>query len=370
MVKRLPKHCVEDVDRHGNVRVYYRKPGQRKIRLEGTPWTEEFMERYHKAASGEMKPKQPEGRPKAASGSIRHLFESYYGSAEFKRLDARTQRVRRGILDKVAEKAGDLPYDRLTARNIRKWRDAKAETPEAANGLVKALRQVFAYAVEALDAERNPAKEIQYLKTGSQGFYSWSLEDVEKYEAKHPIGTRARLALALLLYTAQRRSDIVLFGKQHVRNGWLKFTQQKNRNRKPITLELPIIPELQRIIDASPCGDLTFLVTEFKKPFTSNGFGNRMRKWCNEAGLPECSAHGLRKATSARLAELGCSEEEIKAVTGHQTSKEVTRYTKAARQKVLAERAMWRFSKSHFSAPDDGGGTKTLEKSSKINAEK
>ncbi|MCB8819967.1 tyrosine-type recombinase/integrase [Microvirga rosea] len=94
------------------------------------------------------------------------------------------------------------------------------------------------------------------------------------------------------------------------------------------------------MIDASPCGDLTFLVTEFGKPFTPNGFGNRMRKWCDDAGLPECSAHGLRKAAATRLAELGKSEEEIKAVTGHQTSKEVARYTKAARQKVPAARAL------------------------------
>jgi len=158
----------------------------------------------------------------------------------------------------------------------------------------------------------------------------------------------ARLALALLLYTAQRRSDVVLFGRQHVRNGKLQFTQQKNRRKSPVTLSIPVLPALQEIIDASPCGDLTFLVTEFGKGFTANGFGNRMRKWCDEAGLPLCSAHGLRKAAAARLAELGCTEEEIKAVTGHRTSKEVSRYTRGARQSVLAERAMGKLAASHF----------------------
>ncbi|CAH1658845.1 hypothetical protein CHELA1G11_12845 [Hyphomicrobiales bacterium] len=181
---------------------------------------------------------------------------------------------------------------------------------------------------------------MPYIKTGSEGFHSWSLEEVEAFEKRHPVGTKARLALALLLYTAQRRSDVVLFGKQHVQDGWLVFTQVKNRVRAPVRLEIPIVAPLQSIIDASPVGDLTFLVTEFNRGFTANGFGNWFRDRCDEAGLPQCSAHGLRKASASRLAELGCTEEEIKAITGHRTSKEVARYTRAARQKVLVASAM------------------------------
>ena len=55
-------------------------------------------------------------------------------------------------------------------------------------------------------------------------------------------------------------------------------------------------------------------------------------------------AHGLRKATASRLAELGCSTQEIMAITGHTTLKEVERYTAAARRKILAESAMAKFS--------------------------
>ena len=129
-------------------------------------------------------------------------------------------------------------------------------------------------------------------------------------------------------------------GRQHVRDGWLVFTQHKGRNRKPVRLEIPIIPELRRVIDASNTGDLTFLVNGYGRAFTNAGFGNRFRKWCDAAGLSECSVHGLRKAAAARLAELGCTEFEIMAITGHQTSKEVTRYTKGASQKVRAQAAL------------------------------
>ncbi|MFV0384976.1 tyrosine-type recombinase/integrase [Paracoccus sp. (in: a-proteobacteria)] len=171
-------------------------------------------------------------------------------------------------------------------------------------------------------------------------YHSWTLEEIEKFEKAHPVGATPRLAMALALYTGQRLSDIVQFGKQHVRDGWLIFTQFKGRENRPVRLELPIIPELQRIIDASATGDLTFLKTAYGKPYSSDGLGNRMREWCDKAGLSDCSTHGLRKAAASRLAELGCTEFEIMAITGHQTSKKVTRYTKAASQRLRAESAL------------------------------
>jgi len=103
-----------------------------------------------------------------------------------------------------------------------------------------------------------------------------------KFEERHPIGSKARLALALFQFTGRRKSDVVLFGKQHVRDGRVIFTQQKNRHRKPARLELPVLPALRKIIDASPCCDLTFPVTEFGKPFGVKGFGGKMRQWCDE----------------------------------------------------------------------------------------
>jgi integrase len=61
--------------------------------------------------------------------------------------------------------------------------------------------------------------------------------------------------------------------------------------------------------------------------------------------LPQCSAHGLRKLAAKRLAEAGCSDRQIMAITGHKTVSEVSRYTKAAEQAKLAEQAMARLSK-------------------------
>jgi integrase/recombinase XerD len=105
-------------------------------------------------------------------------------------------------------------------------------------------------------------------------------------------------------------------------------------------MDIPIHPDLAVIIAATPSGHLTFLVTEFQRPFTPNGFGNKFKDWCRQADLPHCSAHGLRKATAARLAERGATAHEIMAITGHRTLEEVERYTRAARKAGLADSAM------------------------------
>jgi integrase len=150
------------------------------------------------------------------------------------------------------------------------------------------------------------------------------------------LGSRARLALALLMYTGVRRSDVVRLGRQHIREGWFKIAVQKNRNRKPVTIDLPVLTALQEVIDGTPSGDLTFLVTQFGRPFTANGFGNWFRRRCDEAGLPHCSAHGLRKAGAARAAENGATTHELMAIFGWQTVKEAERYTQSAQRKRLA----------------------------------
>lgn len=335
------KHVVEDVDRHGNVRLYYRRNG-RKTRLRGPIGSPEFLTAYRAAAD----PKTPRV-PRTANpgstkpGSFKWLCVQYYKSSMWSELDPKTQKTRRSILERFAihEGSGDKPYALLLPKHIRNRRDEMMATPEAANSMVKALRQLFRFAIRYDHHDANPATTVELLKSNSSGYHSWTLDEIEKYEDAHPIGSTPRLALALALYTGQRRSDVIQFGKQHLREGWLTFTQYKGRNRNPVRLEIPVVAELQTILDASKTGDLTFLVSEQGKAFTNNGFGNRFREWCDKAGLPHCSVHGLRKAAAARLAERGCSEFEIMAITGHQTSKEVTRYTKAASQRVRAEAA-------------------------------
>lgn len=360
MKRDLPKYVYRHRDRYGTERFYFRPPNGGSIRLPDDPASGDFGTAYRFAMQATEVGAKAAARiiNETKQRTLRWLWLEYERSREFRSLEQSTQRVRQNVIEKclaepirpgAKETYGDCPLGQLTAKAIKVLRDRKADFPNAANGRLKAIRQMISWAIEAEVDDAltyNIARDVKNLRVDGDGIHSWTLDEVEQFERVHPVGTRARLAFALLLYTGQRRSDMVTFGKQHVRDGWLFFTQFKGRKRKPIRLEIPIVPNLQSVIDASPCGDLTFLVTEFRKPFTSNGFGNKMREWCDEAGLPQCSAHGLRKAAASRLAELGCTDAEIMAITGHTTRKEVDRYTKGARQRTLAESVLKRFERA------------------------
>lgn len=337
------KFVVSDIDRYGTVRHYFRQKGKPKIRLPAMPGSQEFMAAYQAALEGRPLPTKRKLRPqvgRAAPGTFHALVQAYYASAEWKRLDRGTKDWRRRILDEIAAVKGDAPVALMEPRHVRQMRDAKAETPAAANNLVKALRALFGWAIEAEKANRNPAKDVKLIRYVSKGFHSWTLEEVKQFEDRYPVGTPARLALALLLYTTGRREDVVRLGPEHIRNGRLKYTQAKNEHRNPVYMDIPVHPDLAAIIAATPSGQPTFLVTSWNRPFSAAGFGNKFREWCDGAGLPHCSAHGLRKATAARLAEKGATAHEIMAITGHKTLTEAERYTRAARQAGLADSAM------------------------------
>ncbi|MEY9636754.1 integrase [Bradyrhizobium japonicum] len=87
-------------------------------------------------------------------------------------------------------------------------------------------------------------------------------------------------------------------------------------------------------------GTTSFLVTTEGNVYTAKYLGQHMREWCDDAELPECTSHGLRKLCLTRLAEAGCSPFEIMSISGHKNLKEVETYTAAASRKKLALIAM------------------------------
>ncbi len=338
---------AEDVDRHGNVRIYYRRKGRPKVRLRSTIGTPDFLEEYKRAVAGGLahQPTRVKCAP-APVGSLRWLCVEYYGSIEFKQLSSSTRHARKLILDRLCgqNENSNKPARLLEARHIRKLRDEWAGSdgalPQAANSLVKALRQLFKWAIEAKLLRDNPAKDVPYLSGSPDGFHTWTVEEVHQYEERHPVGSKARLALALLLFTGARRSDLVRFGRQMVQEGWLKFTEAKGALKNPKHREIPILPELQAVIDATPSTNLTYLVTKFGKPFSVNGFGNWFRKRCNEAGLSHCSAHGVRKAGATIAAENGATEHQLMALFGWESPKQAGHYTRKVSRKRLTKDAM------------------------------
>jgi integrase len=215
--------------------------------------------------------------------------------------------------------------------------DRKAGKPGAANNRKKFLSAMFGWAVRQQIMKSNPARDAERASYATEGFHTWTVEEVKCFEKRHPVGTRARLALALLLFTGARRGDMLTFGRQHIRDGVLRYIPRKTRHKRLMYSEKPILPQLAEVIDASPTGDLTFLVTNAGKPFTAAGFGNWFRERCDEAGLPHCSAHGLRKAGATLAAEAGATDRQLMAMFDWSSASQATIYTATADRKRLAE---------------------------------
>jgi|SRR5208337_3698343 len=332
-------YITKDRDRHGNLRLYFRRPGKPKIRLRGIPGSEEFLAAY-KAALGEHDPSGSKSEK-----CFEWLCERYYKSAYFQSLEEYTKRRKRTALAEICNMVGSdgqrlglAPYAGMKRVHVRKLRDQKAGLPEAANFRLKQISALFAWAVKNDLVASNPAEKVEKLGGGSEGFYTWTDEDVEAFEERWPVGSKPRLAMSIMLYLGVRRSDAVRIGKKHVSRDGLSvtFTQFKGRKKGAKVLTLPILPPLRAILDGSKLGHETWLETAFGKSHSAAGFGNVFREWCRDAGLPQCSPHGLRKIGAVRAAEAGASEHELMAMFGWDDANMARVYTRKAAQKKLA----------------------------------
>lgn len=326
------KYVQAFTDRYGKRRYYFRRPGLPRVAIPGLPGSEAFMEAYKAALRAEPKAIGPA----PAEGSMSALIAAYYGSTGFKNLAAITRKTYRNDMERFRAKYGHLSVKGLEARHIRKLLDQLADKPGAAYSLRRILRVLMKFAVEYEWRLDNPTLGIKKARRKTDGFIPWSEEDIAAYEGRWPLGTRERLALDLLLYTVQRRADVVTMGRQHVRKSTVRVVQRKTGTE----LWIPLHPRLKASIAACPSEHLTFLVTAYGSPFTPAGFTNWFVEAAKAAGLKNRTPHGLRKAGARRLAEAGCTANQIMAVTGHKSLSEVTHYTDAADQRRLADEAM------------------------------
>jgi integrase len=341
-------YLKEDTDRHGNVRIYVRRNGC-KIRIREPKGSPGFARAYAEAVHALENPTGRKGAGRgstAPAGTLGALAADYFASRRFKSLDPVSQTTRRGIIEdclREPRKPGSTalmahcPLEYVTAAVVMMLMDRKAGKPGAANNRKKYLSAMFGWAVRQRIMRANPARDAERASYATEGFHTWTIEEVRQFEARHPVGTKARLALALLLFTGARRGDMVTFGRQHIKDGVLRYVPRKTRHKRMTQSEKPILPELAAVIEASPTGDLTFLVTSAGKPFTAAGFGNWFRERCNEAGLRQCSAHGLRKAGATLAAEAGATDRQLMAMFDWSSASQATVYTAAADRKRLAQ---------------------------------
>jgi len=326
-------------DRHGTVRWYLRRPGRPLVRLPGAPGSPEFMAAYQTALAAAAPDPEPRDGP---PGSFAALVVSVYRSPEWSALARQSQETYRRLLERLRAQHGGKPVRLMEPRHVRQIvTEIGRDAPAQANRVLSLLRMLMRHAIDIGLRDDDPTRDVRRLRYRKRPIAAWTEEQIARFEARWPVGTRARLAFDLLLYTGQRRSDVIRLGPQHLVGGKLRIVQQKTGAE----LLIPIHPALRGSLEAAaPAGHLAFLITELGHPFASaNAFYQWFKPLVVQAGLPtNLSPHGLRKAAARRLAEAGCTPHEIASITGHATLSEVQRYTRSADQGRLAEAAIVR----------------------------
>jgi integrase len=336
----MPMHKLpyvnRHVNRHGKVYWFFRARHGARIRLRGEYGSKQWNDDYAAALAGIAKRELPP--PRASRGTLRWLIENWKRSSDWTMTSPATQKQRDSILNRVLAKSGDRAVEEISPADIRAGRENRADTPAAANNFLKTMRALFRWAKDASLVDENPAAAVKLLKVKTEGFKPWSLQDVEQYRGRWPIGTRERLALEILINTGLRKSDVVRIGRQHVRDQIIHIRAGKNN----VELYIPILPRLSEAIAAGPIGEMSFLSSQYGRPLTRESFGNVFKGWCRAAGVADKSSHGLRKLAATTLANGGGSEQELQALFGWTTNTMSAIYTREANRKKQALQAAFK----------------------------
>lgn len=345
MMSDLPANVRPVRDRHGKIRYRFRRKGWKSAYLLGEPGTAEFHKAYAAIIEGGPAETTVLSPRTFTPRSLDDLVCRFKKTIRWKKKGERTQYKQARILERFTDRLdskgrryGERPVANVSVSWLDNVLGQMAGTPAAANELRKVLAGLLDTAIRMEWRSENPARLTEKYDEG-EGFHDWTDAEIEQYRARHRLGTMARLTLELALNTAARRCNINKIERDHTKGGQIVVAHAKENNEASV----PMLATTQAAIEALPAAPIRFLVTTaFGKPFSDAGLGNRMRKWCDEAGLPQCSLHGLRKSTSRHLAESGATDAQGMAVTGHKKDRTFQHYRAKASRTALANVALSR----------------------------
>lgn len=350
---KRPEFASRYKDRHGKWRWRFRRKGYPTHSVKAPFGTREFEREY--AAWLEREPIVI-GADRVKHGSVSDVIARYYSDNSFLDLAPATQKVYRGVLERMRSSFGDFAMARLDAAWIARLMNGMRDKPHAAARIRKLLTQLFKIGRREKLVPQNfdPVRDTSAPKARGQGYHRWTEEELSAFEAAHPLGTKPRLAFALLLYSAQRSGDVRLLTHATIARGRIPLDQSKTGN----AVDVPIVAPLREALDAGPLGTTMLLESNRGVPFTEKGFYNLIKDACRLAGIGHCSPHGLRKSAARRCREAGCTDDEGMAMTGHKTIREYRRYAgesgNGARADAAMDKVMANHAKRLASAPEQG----------------
>lgn len=364
MMSDLPPNVRAVRDRHGKTRYRFRRKGWNSAYLPGEPGSADFHKAYAVIMEDGPKEAVSVASPRKINPrTLDDLLARFRKSVRWQKKSGRTQLVQGRILDRFMDRVdkkgrryGDRPAADVTVGWLENILAQMWQTPAAANVLRKVLSGLMDHACRMGWRSDNPVRLTDSFEEG-EGFHDWTDEEIAQYRAHHSLGTMARLTMELALNTAARRCNVNKIEREHVKAGRIIVAHAKGNNETSVRM----LPTTKAALDALPAAPIRFLVTtQFGKPFTDAGLGNRMRKWCDDAGLPQCSLHGLRKAMSRILAEHGATDAEGQSVTGHKKDTTFAYYRAKANRSALADRALSNLLSESDVQPDKNEGNPSV----------
>jgi integrase len=334
MPRPRPPYLHREMTRHGKSVWYVRVGKGPRIRLRAEYGSPEFSVEYQAALDGRALPTKAQ---EDAAGSLAWLIARYRETSAWTGLSLSTRKLREPMFKQVLATAGSIPTARITSDVISQGCERRAAKPSQAKLFLDTMRGLFKWAKKAKHVRSDPTIGVEGIALPKgDGFIAWTEDHVAAYEARWPIGTRQRVWLDVLLYTGLRKGDAVRFGRQHIRDGIGRIVTEKTK----VIVTLPILKPLADSIAAGPCGDLTFIAGENRRPLTKSGFASAFRKACREAGIPG-SAHGVRKIAATRAANAGATVAQLEAIFGWTGGSGMAAlYTRSADRERLARAAM------------------------------
>ena len=265
------------------------------------------------------------------------VIRLYRAAPEWQRLAPKTRVLYVKALENLPAELLAKPIREVRRRDVLAERNRLSAKPGNAHTMLSAVGSVFKFAIAYEYVDASPVARVPRLPLGERKAWSWP--EVEAACALLP--ERLRRAIILGVYTGQRLGDVLKMDWADIDAGGINVVQQKTGAR----LWLPIHPDLAAELAAWRAGcDGTGPILRNSRggPWGLHTFVNALCDELAKWSLHGISFHGLRKTAAVRLAEAGCSELEIRAITGHTSSAMISHYTKAADQRVRATAAMGR----------------------------
>ncbi|MBU2981980.1 tyrosine-type recombinase/integrase [Lentibacter algarum] len=325
MAKReLPKHVYRQ--RNG---LYFQRRGWPSRKFQSEFGSADFWQEYADILSGMAAPKR------ILSKTFSSLIANYRQSPRYKNLKPRTALDYDKYLDFFISIMGEASPAKIQRKDVIKLRDSNADKAYFANYSLRVLRVVMEHCVDLGWRENNPAKGVPELKTDRKERSPWPQELLDAYRAVAPQGSRERLVMELCVGTGQRIGDVLEMRWSDIEGGGVVVRQNKTGKE----LWIPILPELQAVLDAASRHSVFLLTNERgDNRWSYRGASQAVRKVREQIGALDYDIHSWRYNAACELVEAGCGDDLVAAVTG-QSPAMVLHYTKRVRQKIRATRA-------------------------------